>query len=964
MGVKLADNPGDVLSLGVDPDESAFRELDQLVAHAGASFDTLRQKVDDLSSSASKINSVTDALRALQETSEQTAIRAGQTELSNAQQRLQNYQTELDFLDRVRAAKQASTNADTQSTEFLSTMLDEIKDDTAALDAFDVELNKVAQDFTSGTAGLSGLTGRTGGFLGDTLGGGGNVIPPDDGSGGGAGGISGGYGITRGFQAASQLARQAGDPGLAAGIQVSGELLRTELALQRIGAILPKINEAFEATPNVLTPVVGGLTDLGIPITTLGVVAPLAIAATAGVAIEFNAVKAALDPLNTALEIGVADLKAYDVASTSGKTASQIALEAAKSTDALAGSQKSLTDQTNITTGVFDQLKAQSLQGQGAFGIIGGIPGIEQLNQLSGGDLGARIGYLFSGVLVPELGKVQTETDKLKTTVDDTIGSLAGLTSAAQSLGVIANTAADDARKRADADIKQSQQFAADDNLSRDAAQARITMLNNDIAAQLKANATIEESNKNVNLSAEQHQLNAQAIQQHTAILADDLGEVNHLTLISLPLIQARQDEASAISAQTTALQEHTSFITAATKLDQTGTAAQVQSERDTLIGKLTTAQNTVGQLQGQGPLNDADTKKLADAQAAVKQITSDLKELDQVVTPVVNARVALQDAAKAAEAYGKTYKAVQEQVAQQEQQYTQGSLQDVEQRNAIRLRESRAETALTEQTANAITDIRTKLGQDETRIDTNYNRQIQDDQTKFRDVIAADVRNAQQTAETDQQSHLQKLADISTQYKDSEFSDLLNRNFLQLAIDQRKKTTADMTENQSYTTREQTLQRHLQQQETDQAIALTQLEEQQRVARERQFQDADIAATNAISQQNINEDRKRQALITSENQQLQDLTNSEIYHIQILQAAAKNRVQLAFDTETAIVAASISAFNKAITSFLYPSAGGSSGNAIHIGPITIGGNSTNAGNVVGAGGINLETVLRNFFGG
>lgn len=341
----------------------------------------------------------------------------------------------------------------------------------------------------------------------------------------------------------------------------------------------------------------------------------------------------------------------------------------------------------------------------------------------------------------------------------------------------------------------------------------------------------------------------------------------------------------------------------------------------------------------------DAIDKQLASQQLSTDEVTKLTKQyidlgqeeddLTSKILPAVQAREAekkaIDDTTKALEAGAKAVAdffketnatinefdtksaAAKAKEAQSEADLSPGSVQDTQQRAQIRLRAQRQEEQTAQQSADRITDIRTKLGDDEARIQTDYNRQILDDQVNYQDNINKAVRDAQRTAQEDEIQHEQKLADIRATAQQSEQQALLDRNFLQIAKDEQNKQNAIQKEDTSYDDREQALQRHLANQEQDLAISLAQQEKQQQIAEQRKLEDAQTAADNQITQERTNEIRRQLAYQLSERQQLEDLTTAEGNKIQILRIGLANelalyqqyeqqRLAIALQTQTAIL--------------------------------------------------------------
>lgn len=340
-------------------------------------------------------------------------------------------------------------------------------------------------------------------------------------------------------------------------------------------------------------------------------------------------------------------------------------------------------------------------------------------------------------------------------------------------------------------------------------------------------------------------------------------------------------------------------------------------------------AKKRLDQLQAEGPIiqgqmdtlkpfiatNEEARKKYQELDAQLKADQGEILALTNDIMPLILAREAeaeaakkdeqaVKDATKAHEEYEKAIKSAQDQLAnqtatalaregQQEQQYQEGSLQDTFERNKIRLDESRKETALALDNANAIADARTKLGQKEFQLATDYNRQLFDDDFKFRNDWAKLESNAQAKQREDLSNHFNKLDDINRQATYNQESALLDRNFLALAKNEANKQREIDQENLSFSRKEGQLNENLHQQEIDLVNNLTRERQQQQVAYERKLADAELNTANEIQHQNVNEQRKLMALQTSESQQLSDLTTMENYKIQVLRQGLQNELML-----------------------------------------------------------------------
>lgn len=219
----------------------------------------------------------------------------------------------------------------------------------------------------------------------------------------------------------------------------------------------------------------------------------------------------------------------------------------------------------------------------------------------------------------------------------------------------------------------------------------------------------------------------------------------------------------------------------------------------------------------------------------------------------------------------------------QQEAELSAGSIQDTYQRSQIVLDEQRKEKALIQDTANAIADVRTKLGQKEVADLTDYNRKLMDDQTKYQQDVQKDRMGAYRQERDDLQSHLEKLADIQNKQSVDQQDALLNRNFLALAKVQQGHQSEIDAENTAYARKQARNEQHLQDELTDLAIHQAEIRTQQFVEYQRKLADDRLHAQQEIDQKNVLENRKLQDLRLHEQQQLIDLTTTENYKIQIL---------------------------------------------------------------------------------
>lgn len=219
----------------------------------------------------------------------------------------------------------------------------------------------------------------------------------------------------------------------------------------------------------------------------------------------------------------------------------------------------------------------------------------------------------------------------------------------------------------------------------------------------------------------------------------------------------------------------------------------------------------------------------------------------------------------------------------QAEAQLKEGSIQDAYQRSQIVLDEQRKEKAAIQDTANAIADVRTKLGQQEVADLTAYNRKLMDDQTKYQQDVQKDQTSAYRKEQDNYQEHIQKLADIQAKQATDQQDALLNRNFLALAKVQEGKQNEIDAENTAYARKQAAVQQNLQREIADLATHQAEARTQQFVEYQRKLVDDRLHAQQEIDQKNVMEGRKLAEIRLHEQQQLVDLTTTENYKIQIL---------------------------------------------------------------------------------
>lgn len=378
---------------------------------------------------------------------------------------------------------------------------------------------------------------------------------------------------------------------------------------------------------------------------------------------------------------------------------------------------------------------------------------------------------------------------------------------------------------------------------------------------------------------------------------------------------------------------------------DLQGTSDTVQKRLDGLQGEKAGLQENIDVLKASGDTSDAVSKKINDLQNSLvvvndriqnindglpaikaeeqqtKATTEAIKEANRVNAEhesMIKRIIAAQDAydkaiQKSLETFTNSANdlALKEKVS--EQQYQPGSTQDTFARQTIALKEQTDVAKIEEDTANKIEDIRTKLGETEARIITDYNRQLFDDQIKAQDGIQKAQIDAQRTAVEDQISYQERIADIERSAHINEQQALLDRNFLQITKDELNKNNQIQTETDHYSDQEEKLQRHLANQEQDIQRNLEITEAQQQTAEQRKLADAETAADNSITQEQTTEKRKIEVAQDAQQKALADLSRNEIEKLTLMRESwyqqwsmlglqENQREQLAAQTEQQIV--------------------------------------------------------------
>lgn len=486
-----------------------------------------------------------------------------------------------------------------------------------------------------------------------------------------------------------------------------------------------------------------------------------------------------------------------------------------------------------------------------------------------------------------------------------------------------ANTAAEAARNYAQAHIAQAAQFASDDKASYQADQGKVDDLHSSVQSINESIAAIQKTNGDPNLAPEQLQKNKEAIAALTAERAREEDEIKHLIDVSEPYAQKRDAMAAADVQYLKQIDDGLAQVKQATA--DAKLSSQANADKTAALKEDRAAtEDAIKALEAHSIVTDADQKKLDALIAKMQDYDTEIKNLQDDFHPA-QIREAADAVKKATDAYDKAMRSIQDNLTNSindaqakeryaELQYTPGSLQDTAQRTDIALKEQRDVSKVEEDTANKIVDIRTKLGDTEAKLVTDYNRQLFDDQIKYQDSLEKLQIDAQRTAQQDAINHAQKIADINQALARNELQDVADRNFQKLATDMQAASDQRQKADEQYTDQEQALQRHLANQEADLTRSLAQQEAKQQLDEGRKIADAETAADNQIAQEHTTEKRKIEALKDSEKQQLDDLTRHEldkisllrqnaVQEISMLQIQANNRENIAAATEAQIIA-------------------------------------------------------------
>lgn len=881
----MSDNPGDgelsPFFLQIELDERAFAEQ----------LDAVRSRIDDFAQEAIRAlmagdEAAADLVNKLRELAEQTEINQRLDTISNTQikQGIEDLKTLDGVIDKLVADYGRLNDASTAAATNIGSAYNK---------------GEFVNERAAGYGVSGGMIGPAG--AGDAESGG---SPP------------GLYGLARGARGLGVLAgnSQAG--------QGVASLLYVTQAFEQLEDVLGPINESLIATGGLFPPLTEGLVGLGVPMAGLvGVILPLtaAFAAVAAVATLFNN---EIRESEKQLQAALSSYHVYIDAIANGTT-KELEAKLATATGAKGSAD---TEVQTLSKQVADGLASAFKEG-------GGL-GVALLQQTQGWK---------------DLTK---QLDDAKTAAAKAAAEVSGLNQALSDPKVKANDAADAALKAAQDKAELDKQFAADNKLSTQAVLDNQKAIKDDIEARKASNVTLEAGKtaaEAAGASVERIQAFTDAINANNDAITAEEARYNNLREVSFGLANAREEETRYAKLQAEITKEHVQFLEQENKLRQTGTPDQYGSAVLGIQSKRAGAQAELDALQAAGYKTSEQADRAEELTRIIEEYNNQLAELDTNIKPVVDARAAMEDMTKAADDFAKKQKTLQDQLQvqsdtarakelQAEQQYTIGSIQDVEARLKIRTDESRKEVQLAQDTANRKADISIQLTNQENQLTKDFGRQQEDDITKANEQQSKLIREARYQAREDEIAHVSRLREIRTADRTDEQRALLDRNFLKLFEDRQAKTKAIQDENDSYAEREAKLSRHLQDQENELAISLANEQKQQRIAYQRKFEDMQQRAAQEEIQLQLNEERKRSVMRQAEQDQLSDLTTNENYKIRLLQSNLQNeldlygqqelqRVAIAKATQDAIIAYSTAQLQAAFGA--NPGAVGSTGASV-----------------------------------
>jgi len=436
-------------------------------------------------------------------------------EFAAAQRRVQDLNTEYNaeqaFADRLREVRAAEAEADQASFEAIQQNIKGINDEAEAEANFAAQIRqaKAAREEFNLAQQYSAGYGVEGGMIG-----------PAEAEGGSGGGSAGGragslFGLGR---AALVAGRATGLPELTG----LGEALYMAEGLKLAKIQFDALNKSAGASG-----LAGALAELGIPMAGLAAVVGIVAAGLAVVAGGFIAIRNSFSGLSDAFNEVIGRVKAYNDAIHGGATQSDIELQKVKAQS----SQASGTAQ-DVGAQTFAQLQAQY------------------------GDFAARFMEAYGTAFIPGLGAMNDASKKAGDSAKEASGAILGLNDAQTSETIIANSLADAARKKADADLAFNAQLRADDAMNAKSAQQKSDDLKQQNIDLIEAIDTVQKSDESSKLSAEQHLENKKKIDEYTASIQQNQREIDHLIEVSIPRAKALEDEAELLKKVTAANEE------------------------------------------------------------------------------------------------------------------------------------------------------------------------------------------------------------------------------------------------------------------------------------------------------------------------------------------------------------------------------------------------------------------------
>jgi hypothetical protein len=368
----------------------------------------------------------------------------------------------------------------------------------------------------------------------------GGVIGPAEATEEDAPGLGSSYALGRGARAIGQLT----------GNQTAGnavaDVLYIRQAFDQLQEALGSMNATVTASPGLIGGVASGLAEMGLPMAGLVTLGLPVAAALGGVAYELNEVKRIADEGHKALETADQQLLEFYKLIESG-TSAQIRTQLAGQEDLKAGLDKTIANNKDILN--------QQIEDAGKRAGLSD----EKIAQYQSEAAQGKTTNLIANLPVDASPAIVDLTNQTKALSDQSNLAATNITNYRNALGatsVAANDAAEAARQQADDFVKRTQQFAADDRLSSDAAKEKIALLAKDKEAQETVIAGLYKANEAEGISEEQRRKNIEAINEHAKQLLDDTLELKHLTDESVYIIQAREAEADAIKKTKEALDD------------------------------------------------------------------------------------------------------------------------------------------------------------------------------------------------------------------------------------------------------------------------------------------------------------------------------------------------------------------------------------------------------------------------